>query len=139
MSAGHVTAMAGEFFVMERLFRLGYEPALTLGNAKSVDILVYKPETSEQKRINVKSVRAGGKWSVGHADLSGDKDLIFVFLLYRDFDDLNTNPDVWVMSAEDVNSRKRDWLNGASAIYYSGSNASPDLGDFKNENAWKRI
>lgn len=27
--------MAGEFFVMERLFRKGHEPALTLGNTKS--------------------------------------------------------------------------------------------------------
>jgi hypothetical protein len=36
----HETGMAGEFFVMEQLFRLHHEPALTLGNAKNIDIIV---------------------------------------------------------------------------------------------------
>jgi hypothetical protein len=39
-NSGHATGMGGEFLVMERLFRLGHEPALTLGDAKSSDIIV---------------------------------------------------------------------------------------------------
>ena len=30
MSKGHMTGMAGEFAVMEKLFRLGHQPSLTL-------------------------------------------------------------------------------------------------------------
>ena len=135
--SSHATGMAGEFFVMERLFRMGYEAALTLGNTKRVDILVYDMDGQRQKKISVKTVRdGGGKWGVGHDDLSGEKDLVFVFLLYADFDDPTTNPDVWVMPAKDVETRKRGWLDGASAIYYSGSNAPDDLDKFKD--AWKQ-
>lgn len=129
--------MAGEFCVMERLFRLGYEPALTLGNAKSIDVLAYRPDSHKQIRVSVKAVRSGGKWGVGRDDLSGEKDLIFVFLLYRSFDNLTTNPEVYVMPAKDVEKRKQGWLNETSAIYYSGINAAADLDNFKD--AWHLI
>ncbi|MGU0800201.1 hypothetical protein ACSETL_34770 [Pseudomonas aeruginosa] len=122
---------------MERLFRKGYEPALTLGNAKAIDILVCNPETKKTMAVSVKAVRGGGKWGVGRDDLSSHKDLVFVFLLYTDFDDLIVNPDVWVMRAKDVETRKAGWLNQAFAIYYSGANAPHDLDRFKD--AWHLI
>lgn len=56
---GHATGMAGEFFVMEKLFRLGHEPALTLGNAKSVDILLRKSDDS-LREVSVKAMCAAG-------------------------------------------------------------------------------
>lgn len=135
--SGHATGMAGEFFVMERLFRMGYEPALTLGNAKTVDILVGRLGNQTPKRISVKTVCGGGKWGIGDTDLSSEKGLVFVFLLYRYFDDLTASPDVWVMPAKDVEARKQGWLNGTSAIYYSGSNMPVDLHKFKD--AWSHI
>lgn len=122
---------------MERLFRLGYEPALTLGNAKSIDILAYHPQDRKQLRVSVKAVRDGGKWGVGKDDLSIEEDLIFFFLLYKSFDDLATSPDVYVMPATEVEKRKQPWLNETSAIYYSGINKSKDLEYFKN--AWNLI
>lgn len=122
---------------MERLFRLGYEPALTLGNAKSIDILAYHPQDRKQLRVSVKAVRDGGKWGVGKDDLSIEEDLIFFFLLYKSFDDLATSPDVYVMPAREVEKRKQPWLNETSAIYYSGINKSKDLEYFKN--AWNLI
>jgi len=60
---GHATGMAGEFFVMEQLFRRGHLPALTLGNAKTVDIFV--KTTNGTYQVSVKSIRGGGKWGVG--------------------------------------------------------------------------
>lgn len=135
--SNHATGMAGEFFVMERLFRLGYEPALTLGNAKSIDILVYKPDDGKMKRISVKAVRSGsGKWGIGKEDFSGAKDLVFVFLRYRDFDDPASNPDVWVIPAPDADLLKQNWLGGTSAIY-SGKKNMLDLEVFKS--AWHLI
>jgi len=128
--------MAGEFFVMERLFRLGHEPALTLGNAKSIDIIV-RTSTGKLKTISVKSARGGGKWGVEKYDLSERHDLLFVFLLYRSFEDVTTDPQVWIMKAADVEQRKRPWFE-KSAIYYSHHKQTPaDLGDFKN--AWHLI
>ena len=122
---------------MERLFRLGYEPALTLGNAKTIDILAYHPENEKQIRVSVKAVRSGGKWGVDRDDLSHERDLIFVFLIYRSFDDLSTSPEVYVMPAKDVENRKQGWLSGKSAIYYSGRNAADDIENFRD--AWHLI
>ena len=134
--SGHATGMAGEFFVMERLFRLGHEPALTLGNAKSIDIIV-RTKSGKLKTVSVKAASAGGKWLVDRRDLSTDKDLIFVFLLHKKFEDLTTDPGVWVMPSADVEKRKRDWFD-SSAIYYAHQMEAPkDLGDFKD--AWRLI
>jgi hypothetical protein len=76
---GNSTAMAGEFFVMETLYRLGYQPSLTLGNAKSIDILV-ETHTKRLFEVSVKAVRGGGKWGVGTENLARRKNLIFVLL-----------------------------------------------------------
>lgn len=134
--SSHATGMAGEFFAMERLFRLGHEPALTLGNAKSIDIIV-RTQRGELKTISVKAARGGGKWPVESRGVSNEKDLIFVFLLYRQFEDVTTDPEVWVMKASDVELRKRRWFE-KSAIYYSHKELAPaDLHEFKN--AWHLI
>ena len=130
---GHSTGMAGEFFVMERLFRLGCEPALTLGNAKTIDILVNTISKGVIK-ISVKSTRAGGKWPIGKENFAHEENLFFVFLLYNDFKNLESDPIVWIMPAPDVETRKKPWISG-SAIYYSHKQyAVTDLNQFKN--AW---
>jgi len=132
--SGHATGMAGEFYVMERLFRLGHEPALTLGNAKSIDILVLMKDGT-QKKISVKAVCGGGKWGVDRRDVSNEKDMIYVFLNYKNFEDETTNPDVWIMPATEVQLRKKPWFEGAAIYYSHKENAPKDLADFKN--AWR--
>jgi hypothetical protein len=116
---GHATGMAGEFFVMEQLFRLGHLPALTLGNAKTVDIFV---ETKKGiYAVSVKAVRGGGKWGVGKltTDYTSSDKLIFVFLLYHDFEKVSERPAVYVVPAPKVQELKRGWLGDLGAVYYS--------------------
>jgi hypothetical protein len=59
--SGHATGMADEFFVMEKLYRLGPQSALMMGNAKSIDILV-RTALGKVREISVKAIRSGGKW-----------------------------------------------------------------------------
>lgn len=134
--SGHATGMAGEFFVMERLFRAGHEPALTLGNAKNIDILV-ATSAGKLRTLSVKAVRGGGKWPVGKADLSTRDDLIFVFLLYRSFESLTTDPHVWVMPAAHVETRKRPWIVGSAIYYAHGTHVPPDLTEYRD--AWHHV
>lgn len=47
--------MTGEFFVLAQLFREGFEPAFTLGNAKGVDIYVSTRDDKPPYRIEVKT------------------------------------------------------------------------------------
>ena len=80
--------MAGEFHVMELLFRLEHEPALTLGNAKSIDILTRSPNGNLYE-VSVKAMRGGGKWGIGTQDYSKEKNLVFVLLHYKKFGQLS--------------------------------------------------
>ena len=121
---------------MERLFRLGHEPALTLGNTKNIDILV-RTRSEQLRTISVKAVQGGGKWPVGRRDLSNERDLVFVFLLYRSFGNVTTDPDVWIMPAVDVETRKQGWIDG-SAIYYAHKElVVSDLGNYRD--AWHYV
>lgn len=48
-------ALAGEFAVLSQLTLYGYDANMTLGNTKSVDILVADPETGRMFKIEVKT------------------------------------------------------------------------------------
>jgi len=48
-------ALAGEFAVLSQLAIRGFDANMTLGNTKSVDILVSDPETSSMFKIEVKT------------------------------------------------------------------------------------
>jgi hypothetical protein len=134
--SGHASGMAGEFFVMEKLFRLGHEPALTLGNAKSVDVLV-RTKTGRTMEISVKAIRRGaGKWGVDVDDVSTRKDLIYVFLHYAAFDDATTTPEVYVIPAKSVQKMKEPWFK-KSAIYCSNQACRERLLPYKDR--WELI
>jgi len=127
--------MAGEFYTLSTLFRLGHEASLTLSNAKSIDILSKSP-SGNLYQVQVKAVRAGGKWGVGRQSYANVKNLVFVFLLFNDFDKPNENPEAWIIPAKDVEKLKQPWLNETSAIYYSGKEEISKLADYKN--AWSK-
>lgn len=48
-------SLAGEFAVLSQLAVRGYEASLTLGNTKSIDILVYDPKTDTSRQLEVKT------------------------------------------------------------------------------------
>ncbi len=122
---GQITGMAGEFFVMEKLFRLGVQACLTLGNAKAIDILAVSEE-NEFLKVEVKSNRGGGKWGVGTHDYSSEDRMVFVFLYYEDFDILENQPEVWVMKARDVEKLKRPWFNSYAIYLYKEDRENMD-------------
>lgn len=131
---GHATAMAGEFHVIELLFRRGHEASLTLGNAKTVDIFT-RSLRGNTHRVSVKANRGGGKWGIGQDDFSCASDLVFVLLLYKDFDDLERLPEVWVVPAVDAERIKRPWYDQFALYSYK---AVADLLE-PYRNAWKYL
>jgi hypothetical protein len=132
---GHATGMAGEFFVMEKLFRLGHEPALTLGNAKSIDVLVRRSDGT-LREVSVKAIRGGGKWGVASEDESAAKTRVYVLLLYRDFDNPKADVDVFVIPARDVQRLKEPWFKG-HAIYCSNAVSRDAIEKYRD--AWHHI
>lgn len=129
--SGHATAMAGEFFVMERLYRLGHQPALTLGNAKSIDILV-RSSSGHLYELSVKAICGGGKWNVGTTDLSNRNTLVFVLLHYKDFEDLSSIPEAWVIPSSEVGKLRKNWFK-SQAIYASNDDDRKKIGPYKEK------
>lgn len=54
ISKGQI-GLAGEFAVLSQLALRGYDANMTLGNAKSVDILLSHPETKTMNKLEVKT------------------------------------------------------------------------------------
>ena len=133
MSKGQITGMAGEFAVMEKLFRLGHQASLTLGNAKTVDIFTKSP-SGKIYQVSVKTIRSGGKWGVGTADYSPETNLMFVFLHYTDFDDLREHPAVWVMPASEVMRLRCPWFGDSYAVFCRNKADLANIEQYKN--AW---
>lgn len=133
--SGHATGMAGEFFVMEKLYRLGHQPALTMGNAKSIDILV-RTATGKVREISVKAIRGGGKWGIDGDDVSRRANLIYVLLHYHDFEEPTAAPDVFVVPARAAEAMKDRWFEGW-AIYCSNPDHRKKLERFRD--AWASI
>ena len=51
----HHIALAGEFAVLSQLALHGFDANMTLGNTKSVDILISNPRTGKMSRLEVKT------------------------------------------------------------------------------------
>lgn len=132
--SGHATGMAGEFFVMEKLYRLGHQPALTLGNAKSIDILL-KKDDGEKREVSVKAICGGGKWGTGSVP-PNRPDLVYVLLWYKDFQDPTESPEVFVVPAQAARTLTEPWFR-TFAIYCSNQKRRERLEKYRN--AWQYI
>lgn len=119
------TSLAGEFYAMHILFRIGLVPALTLGNTKGVDILVFNPKTGKQVKVEVKtttntwanSVNFGGRslnWRMSKKhETDYSDDLIYCFIQIPS--DFGTNPRIFFLPSEMVAKyvewQHSHWLN----------------------------
>lgn len=128
----HITGMAGEFFVMEKLFRLGHEASITLGNAKSIDIFC-KAQSNNLYEVSVKAIRGGGKWGIGKTDYSKHKNLVFVLLHYKKFDEISSLPEVWVIPAREAEKLKNSWFENF-AVYCSNKEHREKIEKYRD--AW---
>ena len=95
------TNLASEFYVMSVLYRLGLDANLTLGNKKSVDIVVVLAP-GKTITIDVKAVAGAVDWLVG-STVSEPRDRHFVVLLSYEgrFGKVDELPKAWVLPHRD--------------------------------------
>ncbi len=112
------SGMAGEFFVMSQLFRLGISPALTLGNSKGIDILL-KASDDQILMLEVKTIKGGGKWPVGRTGeiFSTQVNKFHILLHYKNFAELDQLPEVFVIPTPDLEGLKDQWHPGTVAVF----------------------
>ena len=82
-----ISGMAGEFLTAGKLFKLGLQAAVTLGNAKSVDILAYN--------VQVKTNREKNCFLIGKENVSSEQIYVFVLL-----NSPNQNEDFFIVKGQ---------------------------------------
>lgn len=93
------TNLASEFYVLSMLHRLGSDASLTLGNKKSVDIVVVR-ESGDVITVDVKGLAGTTSWPVDNVK-KVDKDhfLVFVSFLGK-IADHSVPPEVYVVPSK---------------------------------------
>jgi len=95
------TNLAGEFWVLSALNRLGIEAQLTLGNKKSVDILVIR--NSIIYTLDVKALADRYDWPADNIKVFDNPNHIYVFLTFEGkITDPRINPSVWIIPSDKI-------------------------------------
>src|SRR5712664_3612459 len=101
---GYDTNLAAEFHVLSVLHRLGMSATLTLGNKKSVDIVVAR-DAGDAVTIDVKGLAGTTNWPVDNLKEGQKKHFIaFVTFLGR-ISDPSVLPEVYIVPSDLVTSR----------------------------------
>ena len=107
--AKYDTGMAAEFYVLSMLYRLGASANLTLGNQKSVDIVVTR-SSGERITIDVKGMKGKTSWPIRDRDASRSHYYVFVSFLDR-IDDPQVLPEIYVVPSTSVRNLKAEHKN----------------------------
>ena len=95
------TNLAGEFWVLSALNRLGIEAQLTLGNKKSVDILVI--QNSIIYTVDVKALADRYDWPADNIKVLNNPNHVYVFLTFDGkISDPQINPSVWIIPSDKI-------------------------------------
>jgi hypothetical protein len=92
------TNLASEFFVLASLYRLGFNAFITLGNKKSVDIIV-ESNNGTQLTIDVKGMKGKTSFPIDNVMESANKKshfLIFVAFLDK-MEDPSAYPEIYIL------------------------------------------
>lgn len=98
---GYNTNLAAEFHVLSVLYRLGLSATLTLGNKKSVDIVVVI-DRGRTITIDVKGLAGTTSWPVDKIG-AGEPNHFLVFVCYLGkISDTRSTPEVYVVPSQQV-------------------------------------
>lgn len=103
--SGYNTNLASEFYALATLYRLGFDANLTLGNKKSVDIVVVRAP-GDVATVDVKAVAGKMDWLVGNV-VGPPRDNHFIVLLSYEgaFEDVSVVPSAWILPHAELLSR----------------------------------
>ncbi len=109
------TNLAAEFFVLSMLHRLGMDASLTLGNKKSVDIVVVR-DSGKVVTIDVKGLAGTTSWPVDNVKKIA-KEHFFVFVSYLGkINDCSASAEVYVVPSQKLESLVYHSPNGKRRV-----------------------
>lgn len=128
------TNLAAEFHVLSILHRLGASASLTLGNKKSVDIVVITG-LAKAVTIDVKGLAGTTTWPVANVRSKSPSHFLAFVCFNNRIGDLGTTPDVWVVPVARVERLRYESPKGRRVVTRSA--LLKDGAKFKD--AWHQI
>ena len=109
------TGIASEFLVAGELARRGYNGTITLGNTKSIDLIVEK--NGKLIPVQVKGIQRKKSlcWNISLKRLS-NKDILYVLVNLNS--DTLVSPEYFVLTAEEVKLYFKSTLSGRDYLDY---------------------
>src|SRR5438105_2037798 len=101
--SGYDTNLAAEFYVLSVLHRLGMSATITLGNKKSVDIVVAR-DAGDAVTIDVKGLAGATNWPVDNLEEGREKHYIIFVTFLGKISDPSFLPEVYVVPSEEVSN-----------------------------------
>ena len=104
-----ITGMSGEYFVAAELLKRNYQVAMTIGNAKAIDLYATDEETGKAYQIQVKTLRKKPNCFTLHTEkIREDAIYFFVYL-----NEENENIDYHILRGSELLKDKKHFY-GAS-------------------------
>jgi hypothetical protein len=97
---GQLSGLAGEFFVAAELLRRGHQVAVTMGNAKAVDLFVQN-EAGDSFAVQVKTLRRSNAFIISPNRVSARHIYAFVIL-----NDISERPTFFLVRGRDLLDQK---------------------------------
>jgi hypothetical protein len=102
MTNRYNTNLAAEFWVLSALYRRGIEANLTLGNKKSVDILIHR-KSQDIWTIDVKGLAGPYDWPADNMIVKDNPTHFYIFLSFEGkISDPLTSPSVWIIPSNQI-------------------------------------
>jgi hypothetical protein len=98
---GYNTNLAAEYYVLSMLYRKGQNAYLTLGNKKSVDIIIEK-DNGTILTIDVKGLAGKTCWPMDNFSKKGKNHFIILVSFLNKINDHNITPECWVIPSNKV-------------------------------------
>jgi hypothetical protein len=98
---GYNTNLAAEFYVLATLYRKGYDAHLTLGNKKSVDIVIER-EKGRQITVDVKGIAGTSCWFMDNAARRGANHYFILVSFLNKIKDHAVVPECWIIPSKKI-------------------------------------
>ncbi|MBK9097543.1 MAG: hypothetical protein IPM14_05315 [bacterium] len=126
--ASNSTGLSGEYFVAGELLRRGFNVAITMGNAKAIDLIAERKGRTFP--IQVKSIykKKNAGWPIFKSKVK--RNHLYVFVILNG--DKLTSPDYFICTSREAKRHIKEYENRAILNVYSISSD-----DFKDR--WDKI
>lgn len=105
--SGYDTGTASEFLVLSNLYRMGVNAFISLGNKKSIDIII-KAKNGSSVSVDVKSVQGYSSIVVNNVKAAANH-FIVVVVYKNKFDDPTVLPDFYIIPSQKVAGLSEDY------------------------------